>query len=170
MIERLSLDLHKELEWVRYFAASKAKNYQLWHHRQWIVDKLDDPSDELDYLAFPVDSSNAESKTDVVNDDSDSEEEQGKRDQKNYHAWQYRQWLVCRFRLPAGPELALTERLIEEDAFNNSAWNHRAFVARRMEPPDFDKASELIFAGRLLAEYSSNQSALNYQQWIASSL
>lgn len=169
VIERLSLDLHKELDWVRRFATSKAKNYQLWHHRQWIVDKLDDPSDELSRLAFLVDDNSAESDADTAGD-SDSEEEQRKRDQKNYHAWQYRQWLVRRFSLPAAPELALTERLIEEDAFNNSAWNHRAFIVHRMEPPGLDKASELLFADQRLARYPSNRSAHNYRQWIADSL
>ena len=51
-----------------------------------------------------------------------------KSDAKNYHVWSYRQWLVRRFDLWDQGELGETERLIDEDLRNNSAWNHRWFV------------------------------------------
>jgi protein farnesyltransferase/geranylgeranyltransferase type-1 subunit alpha len=59
-------------------------------------------------------------------------------DEKNYHVWSYRQWLVRRFDLwapadapaaaLANPELRFVERLLAADVRNNSAWNHRWFV------------------------------------------
>ncbi len=75
-------------------------------------------------------------------------------DAKNYHTWAYRQWVLCYFfgaSLPAptekepttttraadadareavwAGELAYVDELLEDDVRNNSAWNHRFFVA-----------------------------------------
>lgn len=46
---------------------------------------------------------------------------------KNYHAWQYRQWLVKRFDC-WDDELGFVVEMLMEDPYNNSAWNHRYFV------------------------------------------
>ena len=48
-------------------------------------------------------------------------------DQKNYHAWQHRQWVVQAFSLYDG-ELDFIDRLLLDDIRNNSAWNQRFFV------------------------------------------
>jgi len=62
-------------------------------------------------------------------------------DAKNYHVWSYRQWLVKRFNLWDDGELEATEKLIDEDVRNNSAWNHRFFlVSGGDEPKVGDKA------------------------------
>ena len=49
------------------------------------------------------------------------------KDEKNYHAWQHRQWAVKRFGL-FDEELKFTEKLLLSDIYNNSAWNHRYFI------------------------------------------
>ena len=97
-------------------------------HRRTIVLALDDPSRELDFTAKALSI-----------------------DEKNYHTWAYRQWVLCHFwadrsvapgalaaqsdarraeveRVWAG-ELEYVERLLDSDVRNNSAWNHRFFVA-----------------------------------------
>ena len=71
-------------------------------------------------------------------------------DQKNYHAWQHRQWVLATFKLFAN-ELAFIDRLLTDDIRfwpfivfwspesglmislprNNSAWNQRFFVNSR---------------------------------------
>lgn len=62
-------------------------------------------------------------------------------DAKNYHVWSYRQWLVRRFELWDQGELEATEKLIDEDVRNNSAWNHRFFLVSGSKPPKIeDKA------------------------------
>lgn len=74
-------------------------------------------------------------------------------DSKNYHTWAYRQWALCHFfaaEIPVEPstlatstaiadlaarasvwagEIAYINELLDEDIRNNSAWNHRFFVA-----------------------------------------
>lgn len=67
------------------------------------------------------------------------------KDAKNYHTWAYRQWVLSYFggwpgAVPAADapgagkypalwdgELAYTERMMERDVRNNSAYNHRWF-------------------------------------------
>ena len=100
-----SLSLHKELQWLNETALQHQKNYQIWQHRQTIVDRLGDAGGEIEFLARMFES-----------------------DAKNYHVWSYRQWLVRRFSLWDQGELEETERFINEDVRNNSAWNHRWFI------------------------------------------
>jgi protein farnesyltransferase/geranylgeranyltransferase type-1 subunit alpha len=64
------------------------------------------------------------------------------KDEKNYHVWSYRQWLVDRFALWADAnELRFVERLLHSDVRNNSAWNHRWFVIFGRPPPPTSSSS-----------------------------
>lgn len=99
-------DLREEIAWLNPTALKHLKNYQIWHHRQTIVDKLGSSDGEADF----IDSMLA-------------------KDTKNYHVWSYRQWLVRRFNLfNDKAELKWTESMIDDDVRNNSAWNHRWFL------------------------------------------
>ncbi|CCX14245.1 hypothetical protein FPQ18DRAFT_405424 [Pyronema domesticum] len=101
----LGKDLRKEVEWLNEKALRHEKNYQIWHHRQLIIDKLDDSTGEADFIAKMF-----------------------QKDAKNYHVWSYRQWLVKRFGLWEKGELEYVEYLLEQDVRNNSAWSHRFFL------------------------------------------
>lgn len=75
-------------------------------------------------------------------------------DAKNYHTWAYRQWALCHFFSPAttpapastkvtstaasdlashdavwAGEIEYVDSLMQDDVRNNSAWNHRFYVA-----------------------------------------
>ncbi|CAD0048853.1 unnamed protein product [Aureobasidium pullulans] len=112
ILKALNADLSKELEWLNETALAHQKNYQIWHHRQLVVDRLGSSKGEADFISqmFELDA-------------------------KNYHVWSYRQWLVRRFELWDEGELEATEKLIEEDVRNNSAWNHRFFLVSGSKPP-----------------------------------
>lgn len=101
----LGKDLRKELDWLNAAALKNLKNYQIWHHRQTIVDNLADPTGEQEFIARML-----------------------TKDSKNYHVWSYRQWLVGRFDLWDKGEIEAVEALLREDVRNNSAWNHRWFL------------------------------------------
>lgn len=90
-------------------------------HRRTIVLALDSPSRELGFTARALTF-----------------------DAKNYHTWAYRQWVLCHFYASSRgtaaasdlnrsqvwiDELEYTASLLQEDVRNNSAWNHRFFVA-----------------------------------------
>lgn len=91
------------------------KNYQIWYHRQWIVQQLGDSSSELDFTA------------EILVEDA-----------KNYHAWTHRQWAIKTYSLWVRccsllifrweNELNYADELIKNDIRNNSAWNQRYFV------------------------------------------
>jgi protein farnesyltransferase/geranylgeranyltransferase type-1 subunit alpha len=101
----LDADLRAEIKFLNEKALNHEKNYQIWHHRQLIMDKLGDPTGEAEFVSWMFE-----------------------KDSKNYHVWSYRQWLVKRFNLWDDGELEYVEKLLEKDIRNNSAWNHRFFL------------------------------------------
>uniref|UniRef100_A0A5B7BTJ9 Protein farnesyltransferase/geranylgeranyltransferase type-1 subunit alpha n=1 Tax=Davidia involucrata TaxID=16924 RepID=A0A5B7BTJ9_DAVIN len=109
ILEALNVDLHDELDFVDRFANNNSKNYQIWHHRRWVVEKLG---------------------TDAMNNELEFTKKVFYLDAKNYHAWSHRQWVL---QALGGweDELAYCQQLIEDDIFNNSAWNQRYFVVTR---------------------------------------
>lgn len=105
-ISALGKPLEDEIKWLNPTALRHLKNYQIWHHRQTIIDALGSPDGEAEFVAQMLE-----------------------KDEKNYHVWSYRQWLVKRFSLFNKPEeLEWTESMIESDVRNNSAWNHRYYL------------------------------------------
>jgi len=140
-----------ELMYLREMAEENPKNYQIWHHRQVIVDELKDASQEISFINTMLQS-----------------------DSKNYHAWSYRythckltdwfrQWVVKTFGLWAN-ELQDMERLISEDIRNNSAWNHRFFVLSQGPLQANIEAceEEAIYASEKIKLAPSNPSPWNY--------
>ncbi|KAK0282793.1 CAAX geranylgeranyltransferase alpha subunit [Friedmanniomyces endolithicus] len=145
----LDSDLREELEWLSETALAHQKNYQIWHHRNLVVDRLGSCEGETGFV-----------------------ERMFERDAKNYHVWCYRQWLVRRFGLWEEGELEFTERMLGEDVRNNSAWNHRWFVVngregkgRGVEDPEI-RAREVRFAEEAIGKVAQNQSPWNYLRGI----
>ena len=127
-----------------------------------IVDRLDDGSQELDFI-------NA-----IIDEDS-----------KNYHAWSYRynhgkdwetldkamsdvshharQWVVSRFGLWQD-ELQYTADLLVFDVRNNSAWNHRHFVlfSQPGSASQSDIQDEIEFAKNKIQQAPNTPSPWNY--------
>lgn len=106
----LDYNLQDELEWLNEIALAHQKNYQIWHHRNLIIDKIGSCEGEAEFV-----------------------EKMFGLDGKNYHVWSYRQWLVKRFDLWDQGELAFTERMLAKDIRNNSAWNHRWYIINGRE-------------------------------------
>eukprot|EP00731_Ephydatia_muelleri_P020603 Em0013g330a len=107
LVQALGKDLKEELKFTVSVLREQAKNYQVWYHRQKLVELLGDPTEELAVTR------------EVLREDS-----------KNYHAWQHRQWAMATYQRWEG-ELEFVEQLIREDMRNNSAWNQRYFVVTR---------------------------------------
>lgn len=125
ILKKLNSDLYEELKWVNEVALANQKNYQIWHHRQLLVDTLyPSLANRTAVLAF------AKSETDFM-------AQMFELDSKNYHVWSYRQYLVQKIDLfpsqTAGAEsgvneLSEVEFLLRQDVRNNSAWSHRFFL------------------------------------------
>jgi protein farnesyltransferase/geranylgeranyltransferase type-1 subunit alpha len=100
------LDIKEELNWLDSIALENQKNYQIWHHRKVIIEKLNDPSHEKKVL------------NEIFADEP-----------KNFHGWCHRIWVVRRFNLIEG-EFEFVDKLLKEDVRNNSAWNYRFFLIK----------------------------------------
>ena len=98
------LDLNKELLWLDYQMVDNQKNYQIWHHRKLLIDKLNDASHEKRVL------------NEIFTDEH-----------KNFHAWSHRIWMIRRFNNVEN-ELEFIEDMFKHDVKNNSAWNYRFFL------------------------------------------
>ncbi len=145
----LTADLQAELEWLNETALDHQKNYQIWHHRMLIVDKLDKSEGEGEFV-----------------------EQMFELDAKNYHVWSYRQWMVKRFGLWGDDELAFTQRMVESDVRNNSAWNHRWFVVNGAPgavgvKDEATRQREMEFAMRGIRKAPQNQCGWSYLRGVA---
>lgn len=126
---------------------------------------LGDPSQEMDFVAATLDV-----------------------DQKNYHTWAYRQWVLAFFggmsdhqdlHLPGASqfpqlwdaELSYTDKMIRRDIRNNSAFNHRWFCIfgralqskDRLDPAlEKQRDQEIAYALDILSMAPNNASPWNY--------
>ncbi|KAJ4957041.1 hypothetical protein NE237_013824 [Protea cynaroides] len=109
ILETLNTDLHEEFDFIENIAKSNSKNYQIWHHRRWVAEKMGTEATNME-LKFT---------RKILSLDA-----------KNYHAWSHRQWVL---QALGGweDELDYCLQLLEEDIYNNSAWNQRYFVITR---------------------------------------
>ncbi|KAI8058134.1 hypothetical protein BDF22DRAFT_23871 [Syncephalis plumigaleata] len=136
----IDADLEKELEFIARMANENPKCYQLWHHRQVIIEHMGDASRELAFIEGAL-----------------------KEDPKNFHAWSYRQWVIKTFGLWEN-ELTYINRLLEEDVRNNSAWNQRYFIIHYKPESVTDKVlqEEVEYTLKQIRWTPSNESAWNY--------
>nr|XP_036579159.1 farnesyltransferase alpha subunit ram2 [Colletotrichum truncatum]KAF6786645.1 farnesyltransferase alpha subunit ram2 [Colletotrichum truncatum] len=117
IVEALEIPVVDEIEWLNEVSLEHIKNYQIWHHRQLLLDhhynRIKGSPDELKRFGR----SETEFLTRMLEEDT-----------KNYHVWSYRQYLVRKLGLWTLQELLSTQNWIEEDVRNNSAWSHRFFL------------------------------------------
>ncbi|OTB06134.1 hypothetical protein M426DRAFT_319209 [Hypoxylon sp. CI-4A] len=119
ILSTLNISIPDELAWLNQVALTHIKNYQIWNHRQHLIDHhypsiVTSPSDVAALAAS----------------ERAFLEEMLSLDTKNYHVWSYRQYLVRKLGLwSADPEeLQAAGARIDEDVRNNSAWSHRFFL------------------------------------------
>jgi len=89
-----------------------------------------------------------------------------KKDAKNYHTWQHRQWCIKTFNL-FDKELEYVEQLLLDDIRNNSAWNQRYFVLKNTTNFEQDVIErEIDFSLEKISKVKGNESAWNYLRGI----
>lgn len=69
----LGKDLAEEKNFLNDMATRHQKNYQIWHHRQLVMDRIGDSTGETEFTATMFE-----------------------KDSKNYHVWSYRLAQVLR--------------------------------------------------------------------------
>ncbi|KAF2222138.1 hypothetical protein BDZ85DRAFT_314528 [Elsinoe ampelina] len=144
ILSSLNLDLNEEITWLNNIALRHQKNYQIWHHRQYLLDRIGNADGEIAFVNRMLAG-----------------------DAKNYHVWSYRQWLVRRFGLWDTNELEETALFVAADVRNNSAWNHRFFIVNGSEDGQGVKDQnvferEVAFAKEAIRKAPQNQSPWAY--------
>ncbi|KAG4439340.1 hypothetical protein IFR05_005152 [Cadophora sp. M221] len=162
----LDSPVEAELEWMNQVALDNQKNYQIWHHRQLLIEHV-----------YAKISSNPAAVQELADSEIAFMTRMFAEDSKNYHVWSYRQYLVHKLDLFNQKEIESIEILLRSDVRNNSAWSHRFFVvfsdpaistpgskATASDPkiPDDIIDREIEFAKAATFETPQNQSPWNY--------
>jgi len=151
LLEVPTLSVLDELDFTADVAQRTPKNYQLWHHRRFLIDTLGklydagntangwDPTQELAFTESIL-----------------------IKDTKNYHVWAHRQWVLNRFNI-FDNELEYVDTLLELDLRNNSAWNQRFFVIGKTSGFTADVVDqEISCTFKFIVKAPSNESPWNY--------
>ena len=154
-IDDLDLDILKELQWVDSITEQHQKNYQIWHHRKFLTEKILNYSNEIA----------------ITNKVFETEP-------KNYHAWCHRIWVTRRFEL-YNDEIEFSKKMIIKDPRNNSAWNYRYFCMSYLDglkdnnqindkniDINIKCADELDFCFSMLKGDENNESIYSYLRGI----
>lgn len=142
-LTELGWDLKKEMRYLSDIIQESPKNYQVWHHRRFIVETIGESAvnDELHFCS------------EVIRDEN-----------KNYHAWQHRQWVVRTFKVPLEKELTFALHMLLLDNRNNSAYNYRYFLMTLYDKTE-DASQldiEINLAKKFIENIPNNESAWNY--------
>ncbi|KAI1126392.1 putative geranylgeranyltransferase type I alpha subunit [Nemania abortiva] len=118
IVKALNISILTELEWLNEVSFEHLKNYQIWHHRQQLVDiyypTIQDDKAAIDAFAL---------------NEHNFLMQMLSKDTKNYHVWSYRQYLVRKLRQwESRYETSCIDTLLDQDVRNNSAWSHRFFI------------------------------------------
>lgn len=118
IVQALNIPIREELEWLNEVSLNNLKNYQIWHHRQLLLD-----------LHYPTLQSDESTLKELAHKEHSFLEDILEKDTKNYHVWSYRQYLVRKLKLwDSVDEMSSIEQMIDDDVRNNSAWSHRFFL------------------------------------------
>jgi len=109
-LREMKESLDEELKWSRDYVFDSPKNYQVWFHLRTIVRWIGEMEPEK--------------KMEVLAKEKDHNREMLRTENKNYHAWAYRLWLVMTYE-DWQDELEFVETHLKKDIRNNSAWSYR---------------------------------------------
>ncbi|CAH8506979.1 unnamed protein product [Heterobilharzia americana] len=102
--KELSKLLESELDLTTHCLYNSPKSYAVWYHRSWIMNNHPTP--------------NWESEVKFCNTAL-------KIDERNFHCWDYRRFVVSKGRISTELELEFTDTAVERNMSNYSAWHYR---------------------------------------------
>uniref|UniRef100_A0A2M4CHR6 Geranylgeranyl transferase type-2 subunit alpha n=1 Tax=Anopheles darlingi TaxID=43151 RepID=A0A2M4CHR6_ANODA len=144
----------KDLEFTELCLRVNPKSYCAWHHRCWILENAP--------------SANWQQEVDLCT-------KYLKLDERNFHCWDYRRYVVAKAEVPPEKELAFCTEKIEKNFSNYSSWHYRSQLLPILYP-NVDDPSRPISEEKLKEELElvltaaftdpSDSSAWFYQRWL----
>ena len=150
-----------EVEFTSKWAEESPKNYQVWFHRRWLVEKQ---------MRSDAMLSN-EQKEALLSEELRYVESTLENDAKNYNSFSHRVFVVQLLNSKEGvweDELSFTDKLIAKDIRNNSAWSYRRQLFDRMyrtvDIPSTVVNDEVTFAMKVVKLAPNNESVWEYMR------
>ncbi|KAG4070033.1 hypothetical protein HA402_013693 [Bradysia odoriphaga] len=144
----------KELSLTESCLLVNPKSYCAWHHRCWVLEHSPEP--------------NWQREVDVCT-------KYLKMDERNFHVWDYRRYIVDKAKVPPSKELEFCTEKIHKNFSNYSSWHYRSKLLPVLYPHETDNArpiNEAILKDELemvlTAAFTdpNDSSAWFYQRWL----
>lgn len=139
VLDELGFEPLVELRFVDKIMQFGLKSYQAWRHRKWVLERMEKPPSDLQYLIDRI-----------------------QEDVRNFHAWSYLIWFAKHFDI-CNEILEITMNFINKDKRNGSAWNARSTIIKET---NYDINAELKLVFEKLTIEGSNEACCNYIRFL----
>ena len=162
------INLENELDLTFCCLKENPKSYSVWFHRRLVLDEIAKTKKEIK----PEEKNEEEIKPHpCYHKELQTVDWYLSLDQRNFHAWDHRRWLVKKLNRSIDDELSVTKSLIDKDFSNHSAWHYRSSLLKQKhgETLNFETVKfELDYVTNAFYVDPEDQAGWIYYDWLLS--